>query len=255
MLEGPADARAHSSSRRGINVESRQQVLKDMWPGEKAVPPAGYTTSSKIQLHNIYSPIPSVSGVCSCKEGRINLFPYDCLHGAPSSSLAAALSRPRRERTALCANFLCQRPKLVLMWTLLGAQPCDQSSESNPPLWLGAFPGQFGDLGVEEPSTVVPASGALTRLWWALSDVLSRQGPAFMDRMSFPSVSCLYMSPEGPNSISGAITNGLKRQSQDLCPKTQTHHQGIVRVISMPVAKFSVATLKTWAAECVGSAQ
>lgn len=76
-----------------------------------------------------------------------------------------------------------------------------------------------------------------------------------MDRMSFPSVSCLYMSPEGPNSISGAITNGLKRQSQDLCPKTQTHHQGIVRVISMPVAKFSVATLKTWAEECVGSAQ
>lgn len=128
LLEGPADARAHSSSRRGINVESRQQVLKDMWPGEKALPPAGYTTSSKIQLHNIYSPIPSVSGVCSCKEGRINLFLYDCLHGAPSSSLAAALSRPRRERTALCANFLCQRPKLLLMWTLLGAQPCDQST-------------------------------------------------------------------------------------------------------------------------------
>lgn len=105
LLEGPADARAHSSSRRGINVESRQQVLKDMWPGEKAVPPAGYSTSSKIQLHNIYSSIPSVSGVRSCKEGRINLFSYDCLHGAPSSSLAVALSRPRRERTALCANF------------------------------------------------------------------------------------------------------------------------------------------------------
>lgn len=57
----------------GINVESQQQVLKDVWLGEKAVPLTAYSTQSKIQLHNIYKPILSVSVACSCKEERTSL--------------------------------------------------------------------------------------------------------------------------------------------------------------------------------------
>lgn len=48
----------------GINVESQQQVLKDVWwLGEKAVPLTAHSTQSKIQLHNIYKPILCFSGV------------------------------------------------------------------------------------------------------------------------------------------------------------------------------------------------
>lgn len=60
---------------RGINVESRQQVLKDMWQREKAVPLAGYSTQAKIQLHSIYRPILSVSVVCSCRRRQNKLLP------------------------------------------------------------------------------------------------------------------------------------------------------------------------------------
>lgn len=54
-------------------MESQQQVLKDVWLGEKAVLLTGYSTQSKIQLHNIYKSILSVSVVCSYKEGRASL--------------------------------------------------------------------------------------------------------------------------------------------------------------------------------------
>lgn len=64
---------------RGINVESQQQVLKDVWLGEKAVPLTAYSTQSEIQLHNIYKLILSVSVVCSCKEGKTSLL-YEKLH-------------------------------------------------------------------------------------------------------------------------------------------------------------------------------
>lgn len=89
----------------GINVESRQQVLKDMWLREKTVPLAGYSTQRKIQLHNIYRPTLFVSVVCSCKERRINLLSYRHLYGTFSSSLTVAPSWSRRERTALSVSF------------------------------------------------------------------------------------------------------------------------------------------------------
>lgn len=90
----------------GINVESWQQVLKDMWLREKTVPLAGYSTQRKIQLNNIYRPTLFVSVVCSCKERRINLLSYRYLYGTLSSSLTVAPSWSRRERTALSV-WLC----------------------------------------------------------------------------------------------------------------------------------------------------
>lgn len=73
LLEGPDDVREHSSSRRGINVESRQRVVKDARLGETAVPLAGYSTFPRIQLHSIYSLISSLSGLQRRKKKPLTL--------------------------------------------------------------------------------------------------------------------------------------------------------------------------------------
>lgn len=97
----------------GINVESWQQVLKDMWLREKTVPLAGYSTQRKIQLHNIYRPTLFVSVVCSCKQRRINLLSYRHLYGTLSSSLTVAPSWSRRERTALSVCGFVSQPSIA----------------------------------------------------------------------------------------------------------------------------------------------
>lgn len=57
----------------GFSVVSRQQVLRAMWLRERAAPLAGSRTQSEVHLHGIYGP--RHAGLCSCKEGRVNLFP------------------------------------------------------------------------------------------------------------------------------------------------------------------------------------